>query len=280
LETDFPSPGPTSNANPSQIQQVLHNLVTNVNEASGAGQQVLRLSVKTVSVIDIPSTRRFPIDYQPQEKNYACLEVADTGCGIAEADIEKLFDPFYSTKFIGRGLGLPVVLGIVRAHQGVITVESKPGRGSIFRVFLPVSAEAAPRKPLPVAKAPKIAGGGTVLVVDDESSVRNAMSKAFKHLGFTVLAAADGAEAVEVFRQHQTEIRLVLCDLTMPRMNGWETLVALRQISPGILVILSSGYSEVQALAGQHTELPQAFLGKPYNFEELRDTLAKVLDKA
>jgi CheY-like chemotaxis protein len=277
LETDFPSPGPTSNANPSQIQQVLHNLVTNVNEASGAGRQVLRLSVKTVSVIDIPSTRRFPIDYQPQEKNYACLEVADTGCGIAEQDIEKLCDPFYSTKFTGRGLGLPVVLGIVRAHQGVLTVESRLGQGSVFRVFLPVSAAALPKQPVPVAQAPKFAGSGTVLVVDDENSVRNAMSKAFKRLGFTVLVAVDGAEAVEIFQKHQTEIRLVLCDLTMPRMSGWETLAALRQITPGIPVILSSGYSEVQALAGQHAELPQAFLGKPYQFEELRDTVARVL---
>jgi PAS domain S-box-containing protein len=279
LETDFSSPGPTITADSNQIQQVLSNLLTNAEEASGEEKGTIRLSVKMVSVIDIPSTRRFPIDYQPQEKNYACLEMADTGCGIAEEDIEKLFDPFYSTKFIGRGLGLPVVLGIVRAHQGVITVESRLGEGSVFRVFLPVSAEAVLKKPLPVAKALKPAGGGTVLVVDDENSVRNAMSKAFKYLGFTVLAAVDGAEAVEIFRAHQTEIRLVLCDLTMPRMNGWETLAALRQISPGIPVILTSGYSEVQAMAGKHSELPQIFLGKPCTLEELKDAVVRVMGK-
>jgi CheY-like chemotaxis protein len=118
-----------------------------------------------------------------------------------------------------------------------------------------------------------------VLVVDDESSLRNAMSKAFKHLGFAVLTAVDGVEAVEIFQKHKTEIRLVLCDLTMPRMNGWETLTALRQISPGIPVILTSGYSEVQAMAGKHSEPPQIFLGKPCTLEELKDAVARVLGK-
>jgi signal transduction histidine kinase/ActR/RegA family two-component response regulator len=280
LETDFPTPGPTIKADVNQVQQVLTNLLTNAGEAIGEEKGTIRLSVRTVSATDIPSTRRFPIDYQSQETNYACLEVADTGCGIAPQDIEKLCDPFYSTKFTGRGLGLPVVMGIVRTHQGLITVESKSGKGSIFRIFLPVSAEAVPKNPVSVVQTSKIAGEGTVLVVDDESSIRNAMSKAFKHLGFTVLAAVDGIEAVEVFRQHHTEIRLVLCDLTMPRMNGWETLAALRKISPGIPVILMSGYNEAQAMAGQHSELPQAFLGKPFTFEDLRDTVARVLGKS
>jgi PAS domain S-box-containing protein len=280
LETNLPTSGLNIKADVNQIQQVLSNLLTNAEEAIGVGTGVIRLSVKTVAAADIPPSRRFPIDAQLPEKEYACLEVADTGGGITPQDIEKLCDPFYSTKFTGRGLGLPVVLGIVRAHQGVITVESRLGKGSVFRVFLPVSGEVVPKKPVPVTQTPKLAGSGTVLVVDDENSVRNAMSKAFKHLGFTVLAAVDGAEAVEIFQKHQTEIRLVLCDLTMPRMNGWETLAALRKLSPDLPVLLSSGYSEVQALAGQHTELPQAFLGKPYQFEELRDTVARVLEKA
>ena len=315
LETDLLTPGPTINANANQIQQVLTNLVTNAWEASGDGRGAIRLTVKTVSAADIPAVNRFPIDWQPQATAYACLEVADAGCGIADPDIEKIFDPFFSTKFTGRGLGLSVVLGIVRAHCGVITVASEPSRGSVFRVFLPVSAEAVPQKPfpepgraelplspnleaaqrrrptrfraseqirtepgsLPAASGPKTAGGGTVLVVEDESAVRKMVTLALQRLGFTVLAAEDGLEAVAVFRQHQDEIRCVLCDLTMPRMNGWETLTALRKLAPGIPVILSSGYSEAQVMEGDHSELPQAFLSKPYEHKALINAISQVL---
>ena len=116
-----------------------------------------------------------------------------------------------------------------------------------------------------------------MLVVEDEAQVRNMVKMMLTRLGFTVLEARDGIEAVEVFRQHQDEIRCVICDLTMPRMNGWETLAALRSLSPGIPVVLSSGYDEEQVMAGEHAELPQAFLGKPYRLNELRGTISRVL---
>ncbi len=138
LETDLPVPGPVIMANTNQISQVLTNLITNAGEAIDERQGTIRLSVKSVLAGDIPAQHRFPSDWQPQNNAYACLEVTDTGCGIEDKDMEKLFDPFYSSKFTGRGMGLAVVLGIVRAHNGVITVESEPGRGSVFRVFLPV----------------------------------------------------------------------------------------------------------------------------------------------
>jgi PAS domain S-box-containing protein len=158
LETDLPSPGPWVSANRNQIQQLLANLVTNAWEASGPGPSAIRLSVKTVSTEDIPATHRFPVDWHPQHPAYACLEVADAGCGIPNRDIEKLFDPFFSTKFTGRGLGLAVVLGIVRAHGGAITVWSKPGLESVFRVFLPVGSEALPQNPTPAVQAHQTAG--------------------------------------------------------------------------------------------------------------------------
>jgi len=135
LKADFPSSGPVIRANAGQIQQVLVNLVTNASEAAGENQGAISLAVKTVSQANIPASKRFPIDWQPQENIYACLEVADTGCGIPDRDIENLFDPFFTTKFTGRGLGLPAVLGIVRALHGAVTVESEPGRGSVFRVL-------------------------------------------------------------------------------------------------------------------------------------------------
>jgi len=121
-------------------------------------------------------------------------------------------------------------------------VESEPGRGSVFRVFLPVTDVPVLPKPVPVVPAPKMAGRGAVLVVEDELSLRATVTRALQRIGFTVFAAADGVEAVELFRQHRGEIHCVLCDLTMPRLGGWETLTALRKFAPGLPVILSRGY--------------------------------------
>ena len=172
LDTDLPALGPAISANANQIQQVLTNLVTNAWEAGDDSRSAIHLTVKTVSPADIPASHRFPIDWRPRDSAYACLEVVDAGSGIADKDIEKLFDPFFSSKFAGRGLGLSVVLGIVRAHGGAVTVESEPGRGSTFRVFLPVSAEKVLSQPDEAAQSPEIDGGGTVLLVEDEPMVR------------------------------------------------------------------------------------------------------------
>ena len=141
LEIDLPAPGPVINGNLNQLQQVITNLATNAWEASEGNQNTISLAVKTVVTDDIQMAHRLPIDWQPQERLYACLEVRDTGCGIADDDIDKVFDPFFSTKFTGRGLGLAVVLGIVRVHNGAIAVESKVGQGSTFRIYLPLSEE-------------------------------------------------------------------------------------------------------------------------------------------
>jgi PAS domain S-box-containing protein len=137
LETDLPTPGPVLYTNASQMQQILTNLVSNAWESINNGNGTIHLTVKTVSASEIPARHRFPVEWQPQDTVFICLEVADAGCGIPEQDIDTIFDPFYTTKFAGRGLGLPMVSGIVRAHGGVITVESEPGCGSVFRVFLP-----------------------------------------------------------------------------------------------------------------------------------------------
>jgi PAS domain S-box-containing protein len=277
LETDLASPGPVISANANKIQQLLTNLATNAWETVGEKRGAIHLNVKIVSPSEIPASHRFPIGWQPQDNVYACLEVADTGCGIADNDIEKLFDPFFSSKFAGRGLGLPVVLGIVKAHGGAVTVESEPGQGSKFRVFLPVSAEEISRQPDKTPQPLAMEGGGTVLLVEDDSLVRDIAATMIKHLGFYVIEAKDGVDAVEVFRQRRNEISCVLCDLTMPRMNGWETLTALRKLAPGIPVILASGYDEAQVMEGDHPELPQVFLGKPYKHKGLSDAINQAL---
>jgi PAS domain S-box-containing protein len=281
LETVLPAPGPVIDANANQIQRVLIQLLTNAWEATNNGAGTLRLMVKLVPATAIPETNRRPLDWQPRQPVYACLEVADSGCGIAAEDIEKLYDPFFTSKFTGRGLGLSIVLGIVREHGGSITVESEPGRGSVFRVFLPLTTVAAvPPQPSPPPPAQVVAGRGTVMVVDDESSLRIAVTRALQRLGFKVFAAVDGVEAVELFGQHRDEIDCVLCDLTMPRMDGWETLTALRKLAPGLPVILSSGYDDAKVMEGHHPELPQAFLHKPYEFKALLNTINQVWPEA
>ncbi len=277
LETDLSSPGPAVIGNATEIQQVLTNLITNAWEAVGTSRGSIHLSVKTISTADIPQSNRFPIGWQPQGSAYACLEVTDTGAGIAHNDIEKLFDPFFTSKFTGRGLGLAMVVGIVKAHGGVVTVESAWHRGSAFRIFLPVSAEEVSPQTDKEATVPEITRGGTVLLVDDEEMLRDMAAAMLTRLGFTVLAAKDGIEALEQFRQHRDEIRLVLSDLTMPRMDGWETLTALRQLAPDLPVILASGFDKAQIIAGDHPELPHVFLGKPYKLKELGDAIGQAL---
>jgi CheY-like chemotaxis protein len=277
IKANLPASGPVIRSNAGQILRVLTNLITNAWEAACVSRRGIGLTVKTVSKSHLLAINGFPVDWEPRDPAYACLEIADAGCGIAEENFEKIFDPFFSTKFTGRGLGLPVVLGIVRAHHGVVTVESEPDRGSIFRVFFPVSVEDISRQPDCAVQSPEAQEGGTLLVVEDEAVVREITVAMLRQMGFSVLEARDGIEAFKVFEQHRHQIRCVVCDLTMPHMDGWETLSALRNLSPGIPFVLSSGYDEEHVMSGDHTELPHAFLGKPYRLEELRDSIRSAL---
>jgi PAS domain S-box-containing protein len=279
LKTDLPFPGPVINANADHIRQILSNLLENAAEASGDESSSICLAVKTIASINIPPTSsRFPADWQPDNILYACLEIADQGCGIAAQDIEDIFSPFFTTKFTGRGLGLSVVLGLVKAYGGAITTESVPGKGSVFRVYLPVVAEKIIRQLDNNVKYENLQAGGTVLLVDDDNVVLDITSEMLSIIGFTVLKAANGVEAVEMFLEHKEDIRFVLSDVVMPRKNGWEMLFVLRQIIPDLPVILASGYREEQTMDGvNHAERPQAFLGKPYSFQELKDTIQRIL---
>ena len=277
LKTDLPSLGPSIRGDTKQVQQILTNLIVNAWEAIADRGGTIDLKVSTVSPADIPESNRFPVDWHEKGQHYACLEVANSGCGINESEIDKLFDPFFSTKFTGRGLGLSVVLGIVKTHGAVITVENRVSGGVAFRVFFPITAQTAQLRADKFAETPKIVNGGAVLLVEDEAALREMTKIALIDLGFAVLQAKDGVEAVELFGKHKNEISCLFCDLTMPRMGGWETISALRVIRHDLPVILASGYDEARVMAGEHPELPDFFLSKPYDINKLGDMIGRAM---
>jgi two-component system, cell cycle sensor histidine kinase and response regulator CckA len=204
--------------------------------------------------------------------------VVDDGTGMTPEVRARIFDPFYSTRFTGRGLGLPAVQGIVHGHQGVIRVLTEPGQGTTVRVLLPAikgPVSVPDPSPEPTGEAPT--RPGTILVADDESPVRELVRRALEREGFAVLTAADGREAVTVFRSHGLHIDVVLLDLTMPHLDGIETMAELRRIRPDIRVILASGFSEQQASERVGGQAPTAFLGKPFRIDELLAVVQRVL---
>ncbi len=276
LETDLPSPGPVVEADSAQMCQVLTALVTNAAEAMDGFSGKVQVSVSVVSAAEIPEGNLAPLEWTPSAKDYVCLSVTDAGCGMDAEAVRNIFDPFYTDKFTGRGLGLPVALGIVKSRGGCITVASEPRQGSVFRIFLPLSSKVV-IQPKDSAKTQPVKGGGLVLIVDDNDGVREVAEAMLKTTGFEAVTAKGGAEAVEIFRERHADFCIVLSDLSMPFMNGWETMAALRRIRPDIPVILSSGYNEAQAMSEKHAEQPQIFLQKPYSLQALKDALAKAL---
>ncbi len=263
-------------ADPGKMHQVFSSLVINAREAIGDKEGKIRLGLQCRPASALGEGRFFPVDWQPQAETYACLEIADTGCGIAAEAMDSLFDPFFSDKFIGRGLGLPMVLGIVRSYHGAVSVTSHPGQGSVFRVFLPLSAErpAEPGGRVRLSSSPGLPG--TVLLIENEGMVLRMARFMLEKLGYEVLAAVNGEQGLAVFETHSEQIACIICDLTMSPMNGWSFLQELRRRRFQTPVIFSSGYDKVQAMSGSHTCHPDGFLRKPYYMKELQDILQKV----
>ena len=268
---------PPVEADAGQMQQVIMNLVINAAEAIGEdnGIVTVRTSVQNVSARYIRQELN-GAEIAPGE--YVRLEVLDTGCGMDEATQAKIFDPFFSTKFTGRGLGLAAVAGIVRSHQGAMKVVSAPGKGSSFLVLLPAgrAQKGAPAEPAPPDEH---RGAGVVLVVDDEEVVLRAASLALTHHGYTVLEADSGQAAIEILAREKDRVALALLDLSMPGMSGLETLPELRRIKPDLAVIISSGYGEEETMrlfAGQQVS---GFVQKPYTSARLARAILKVASR-
>jgi len=262
LDLDLEQGLPPVEADRGQIQQVFMNLALNAAEAIGS--QEGRIAVGTgVQDVDDRYLRLHAEAAELRPGKYVYLQVRDTGCGMDDATRARIFDPFFSTKFTGRGLGLAAVAGILRGHKGAITVSSAPGKGSCFTVLFAAAEGAAGVRPA-AARNAALQGSGAVLVVDDEKSVRELVKKVLERHGYTVLLAESGVAAIDLLKRHPGDIALVVLDLSMPRMGGDEALPELRKIRPGIKVLVSSGYSESETMTLFQGQRVSGFIQKPY----------------
>jgi CheY-like chemotaxis protein len=272
LESELPS----VEADPGQLQQVVMNLVLNAAEAIPEGKTGTIFIATTVEEMTASNTVLDEISHEPLAPgSYVCLEVRDNGSGIDEHTRRKIFDPFFSAKFVGRGLGLPAAAGVVKSHKGAVEIATTIGQGTTFRVFLP--AAASPSYAEPAGRIRDLRGGGTVLVVDDETMVREMACAALAKYGYKVLSAKDGREAIQVFEQDGHCISAVLLDLTMPVMSGEQALEALKQRCPTLKVILMSGYGESEAVRLFAGKGLSAFIHKPFTVTHLAEKLKTVL---
>jgi len=290
LRYNFADNLPAIDGDATQIRQIIMNLIINASEAIGPKSGVVALSTGAMDcdracLDDVNEILLASLDEPLPEGLYVYIEVADTGCGMDAETIEKIFDPFFTTKFTGRGLGMSAVLGIVRGHHGAIRIHSELGKGTTFKVLfpaseLPANGDATQKRDVDEAKAWR--GRGTVLVVDDEESIRATVKQALSRMGFSVLTAVDGREAVEVFRTRADEIVCVLLDLTMPHMDGEQAFGELRGIRSDVKVILCSGYNEQDATRHFVGKGLAGFIQKPYDLLALREKLMEILsdDKA
>ena len=275
IDLDLTAGLPRVEMDPGHLQQLLMNLVLNSAEAISetiGGTVAIRTQLEEIDATfiaeQLPGQNLSP-------GLYVCLHVTDNGCGMDEPTKEKIFDPFYTTKFVGRGLGLAAVQGIVRSLNGALKVESQPGKGTRFNVFLPATHSGSEefKRPAPG----DVDSAGCVLVADDEPELRDLMKNILERNGHSVLVAGDGGEVLATFRANQHRVRLVILDLTMPVLSGDEVLPLLKEHQPNIPVILTSGFDEPDTLRRSHRGAIAAYLQKPYTPTELMDTVKTAL---
>lgn len=274
FQSAVPGGLPVFQGDPTHVHQVLLNLCVNARDAMPDGG-VLEVSAEEISVDDHYAA----MNPDTTPGHYLALKVADSGVGIAKQDLDKIFDPFFTTKELGKGtgLGLSTVMAIVKSHGGFLQVDSQPGVGTQIRAHFPVNQDAAHETVIPEEGGLPPGQGELILVVDDEEAVRNITGQTLQAYGYSVLTAADGAEAVALYARHQKEVRLVLTDMMMPVMDGTATIQVLRRMNAGVPIIAASGLNRASG-ADQAVALGiNHFLPKPYNARTLLTTLREIL---
>lgn len=263
-------------ADQDQVKQVVLDLVTNASEALENEKGRITVSTDSMFCNDIFLHQSFFFEDQ-HEGYYTFVQVSDTGCGMPADVIDKIFDPFYSTKFTGRGLGLAAVSGIVRGHHGFIRVGSLPGRGSVFTVFFPSEMTEAAVQPEKQAVRPVDMNNLNVLVVDDEEQVLEVVTEFLDMNGIRFKTARDGLEAVRLFSSAPDEFDIVLLDLTMPEMDGREAFKEIRKIRSDIPIVIASGYSEEELAEHFAQKNNVYFMQKPFQFKQLENAISLML---
>ena len=264
---------PAVNADATQLRQIVMNLVLNASEAIGERTGSIRIATGLAQP-DHPGLSGVP---EQPPGGYVSLQITDSGCGMTEETVAKIFDPFFTTKFTGRGLGLAAVQGIVRGHHGILQVTSEPEHGTTFEILFPTTGHRPTPPAAPPSETPLWRGTGTVLVVDDEPTMRVTAARMLEAIGFRVLIAEHGLEALEIFRAQPENIRAVLLDLTMPKLDGDGTFRALRQLRPDLRVVLMSGYNEADAIRKFIGQGLAGFLQKPFSLAALRARMKETL---
>ncbi len=266
-----------------QIQCLIMNILANASEAIGDKEGEVRFST---GVVDCDETYLSDsrLEKKPEQGRFVFLEVTDTGCGMDLETLRRLFDPFFTTKFLGRGLGMAEVMGIVKGHQGALMVVSQIGKGSTIRVLFPVSKEAhaSSIQAMDLAETQAsatdiVTGRKMILIVENEAGVRDLFVKRLEVLGYNTIIAVDGKEGISVFRERVNEIDLVMLDFAMPKMNGVEAFGELILIKPDVKVMLCSGYTEDVVMESFPSQRPDCVLHKPYNMEALKHELERLL---
>ncbi len=255
-------------ADANQLRQIVMNLVINASEAIGQRPGLVTL---TTGLIQADASTFAGCAYAPEKPApaYVFLEIRDNGCGMSADIANRIFEPFFTTKFAGRGLGLAATIGIVRSHAGALRVESKPGEGSTFTLYLPAS-DLPPKQAEhhELTHTPWNAEG-TLLIIDDEAAVRTVAERMSQTLGFSALCAADGDQGIQLFELYRSRITLVLVDLAMPGLSGEETLARLRAIDPTLRAVIMSGYNQPEAPAPVDGK-PPSFLAKPFSIAQFQ----------
>ena len=277
IEPDLKCDLPEFIGDKTQIQQLVMNLILNAAEAIGDNNGTIRIGLSKKVI----QTGQYELDYRGSAilpGGYACLEVSDNGCGMDEATQKRIFEPFFTTKYRGRGLGMSAILGIIKSHACVLKLSSAPGVGTTFSICFPLPVVAAVAQTVPVPRPDHdVKACRTILLVDDEELLRAVGASMLYSLGFTVITASNGREALKIYRERASETELVMLDLFMPEMDGLAAYHELRKINATLPVLIGSGYNVEEVSDVIINDEYTGFIQKPYMLEELQDVLIKLL---